>query len=368
VSGPGPAFDVVAGAIRRNGPIPFDQYVEHALYAPEVGFYERGGAAGRRRGDFVTSPEVGPLFGAVVARALDAWWDEMGQPDPYVVVDAGAGPGTLALAVRAAEPRCAVALRYVLVERSVAQRERHGDHLSLSHPETSRSGRGPEFVSLADVPAGQFRGVVFANEMFDNMPFSMLERTGDGWASVHVGLDDGEAALVEILLPAGEIDASLASELAPHARRGDRIPLHARAAVWLRSMLDAIEHGRIVVIDYGDTSAALAERGTEWLRTYRAHDRAGDPLVAPGDADITADVAWDQLARVSAPRLDRSQAEFLRAHGLDELVAEGRRVWEERAAVGDLEAIRARSRVSEADALTDPTGLGAFRVLEWSTD
>ena len=62
---------------------------------------------------------------------------------------------------------------------------------------------------------------------------------------------------------------------------------------------------------------------------------------------------------------DRSQADFLRAHGLDDLVAEGRRVWAERAHLGDLEALQARSRVSEAEALTDPTGLGAFRVLEW---
>src|SRR5438105_1994918 len=104
--------------------------MELALYEPEHGFYATTGAAGRR-GDFLTAPEIGPLFGAVVARALDTWWRAAGEPDPYVVVEAGAGAGTLALSVLAASPSCLRALRYVLVERSAALRARHGDHLLL---------------------------------------------------------------------------------------------------------------------------------------------------------------------------------------------------------------------------------------------
>ncbi len=98
------------------------------------------------------------------------------------------------------------------------------------------------------------------------------------------------------------------------------------------------------------------------MRTYRAHGRGGHPLEALGEQDVTCEVAVDQLP---TPASDRSQADWLRAHGLDDLVAAARAAWHERAAVGDLEAVKARSRVSEADALTDPTGLGAFRVLEW---
>ena len=71
-----------------------------ALYG-EHGFYASGGRAGRR-GDFITSPEVGPLFGAVLARAIDAWWNELGRPSDFAVVEAGAGPGTLARAILAA--------------------------------------------------------------------------------------------------------------------------------------------------------------------------------------------------------------------------------------------------------------------------
>jgi SAM-dependent MidA family methyltransferase len=128
-----------------------------------------------------------------------------------------------------------------------------------------------------------------------------------------------------------------------------------------------LQQGRVVVLDYADTSASLARRPwLEWVRTYRAHERGGHPLDAPGSQDITCEVAVDQLgALVRPPDRDTSQADWLRAHGIDDLVADARATWRERAALGDLEALKARSRVGEADALTDPTGLGAFRVLEW---
>ena len=80
-----PAERAVRGAIGRRGPIPFAAVVDLALYDEDGGFYSTGGQAGRR-GDFLTSPEVGPLFGAVVAGALDTWWDQAGRPDEWTVV------------------------------------------------------------------------------------------------------------------------------------------------------------------------------------------------------------------------------------------------------------------------------------------
>ena len=91
-----------------GGAIPFSEFQRLALYGPN-GFYTRpdGGRAGRRRGDFITSSEVGPLFGVVLARYLDDVWRTLGEPSPFVVVDAGAGPGTLARTIAAAAPACA---------------------------------------------------------------------------------------------------------------------------------------------------------------------------------------------------------------------------------------------------------------------
>src|SRR5438876_9099638 len=100
------ARDHVVERIRREGPIPFDAFVDVALYGDD-GFFSRARGAGRAGRDFVTSPEVGPLFGALVARGLDRWWDQLDRPDPYLVVEAGAGRGRLARDVLAAAPVCA---------------------------------------------------------------------------------------------------------------------------------------------------------------------------------------------------------------------------------------------------------------------
>jgi SAM-dependent MidA family methyltransferase len=335
----------------------FDEVVELALYEPVGGFYEGGGRAGGGGADFITSPEVGELFGAVLARTLDSWWVELGRPDPFVVVEAGAGTGTLARSILAAG--LPAAMRYVAVERSAALRSVATDRLS---------GRADV---VADLPAGPFDGVVLANELLDNLPFRLLQRTGDtsgrqddqirhqfGWGEVFV---DGD--LAEVLMPADEDVAAEADRLAPDAPVGARIPLQHHARDWVAAAVNGLRRGRVVVIDYADTTPSLASRPwTDWVRTYRGHGRAGHPLEQLGSADITCEVAVDQLRR---PTLDRAQADFLRARGLDELVDTARRAWTERAHIGDLQALKSRSRVTEGAALTDPSGLGGFRVLEW---
>jgi SAM-dependent MidA family methyltransferase len=376
-------------AIRRHGPLPLDDVLDRALYDPQAGFYETGGRAGGRAGDFLTSPEVGALFGAVVARALDTWWRAWGEPDPFVVAEAGAGPGTLCRTVLAASPACASTLRYVLVERSAAQRRMHGRHLRLEDPALAfapvdpdteapipGSPTGPICVSLPELPRVAGPVVVLANELLDNLPFGLAARAGGAWHEVRVDLagtavgrpaPSGTPSLVERLVPLDADRADLLDRLVPGARDGARVPLEDAARAWLHEALEvAGRGGRVVVVDYAATTAELAARPqAEWLRTYRSHARGGGPLDDLGLQDVTCEVAVDQLALVRPPTHDTAQADWLRAHGLDELVAEARAAWAERAHIGDLSALTARSRVTEADALADPAGLGRFRVLEW---
>jgi SAM-dependent MidA family methyltransferase len=381
----------LADRISRLGSVRFDEYVATALYDADGGFFARLGAGGRGRagragGDFITSPEVGPLFGAVLARYLDARWEELGRPDPFVVVEAGAGRGALAISVLAAPPLCAPALRYVLVERSAALRGAQGEHLALSHPfevlgpqgdadegiPSPVAGSGPLVCSLPDLPAEAVDGVVLANELLDNVPFRLFERSSpdaadgdEGWSEVRVTVDAGR--FVELIVPADPDLAGRLDALAPDARPGARVPLQDGAAAWLRAALAVLRTGSVLLFDYASsTTASLAERPSdEWLRTYREHERGGSPLDDPGSQDVTVEVAVDQLAAVATPDEDRTQDEWLRRWGIQGMVEDGRRRWEERAGVGDLAALRARSRAVEAEALCDPTGLGAFRVLEW---
>lgn len=348
---------VLVGHIAEHGPIGFDEYVEHALYAPDLGFYTGGGGAGRRR-DFVTSAEIGPLFGAVLARALDTWWDGLGRPSVLPVVDAGAGPGTLARSILAAHPRCGDALRLVLVE--VAE-VRWGDH-----PDGVESRVDlPEPGALGDGPV-----IVLANELLDNLPFGLVELTDRGWCEVGVGTAPDAGGTQRL----GEATALLEERRAGwcwgksgrDAPLGTRLPVQAAAADWLDRALALAAGGRVVVFDYASTTRELALRPwTEWVRTYARHGRAGHPLRDPGSCDITVEVAVDQLASVEPPGADRDQASFLGEHGIEDLVAEGAAIWRAQGGAGGLAAIAGRSRVHEADALCDPEGLGAFRVLEW---
>lgn len=361
--------------IHRFGAIPFADFVAAALYDDEGGFFTTTGEPGRR-GDFITSPEIGPLFGAVVARALDTWWEELGRPDPFFVIEGGAGTGALARSVVKARPACLAALRYVLVESSERLRSQHASSLPLEPPEwvlgppvpgadpdedLHVAGLGPAVVSLPDLPALDCTGVVLANELLDNLPFSLLERTRDGWAEVRVGEDDGR--FVEVLVPAADPLVAVADRHAPAAQEGQRVPIQTAAAAWVRRALGHVRRGRLVVIDYAATTAELAARPAgEWLRTYRNHQRGDGPLVDPGSQDITCEVAFDQLP---GEPVRCSQAEFLAAHGIDDLVAGAAETARETAAAGGLDHLAARSRINEAKAITDPAGLGAFTVLEW---
>ena len=377
----------IAERIRREGPIPFDRYVDAALYDEDGGFFALGGGAGRAGRDFVTSPEVGILFGALVARFLDRSWIELGRPDPFVVVDAGAGRGRLAADVLRAGPDCARALRYVLVERAAALRAGQRELLTLEPADRAFGpavrddpdeaprpieGIGPMVTSLSELPALELsHGVVVANELLDNLPFRVAERSGGTWAEVRVGNGNGGGGFAEVVVPASPEVAAAADDVAAEVAvpDGARLPVPTATVDWLAACGHVLRRGFLVVLDYADSAASLAARPQhEWLRTYRAHQRGGSPLDAPGTQDITATVPVEHLvthATRAGFRLaeQTTQAEWLGALGIDDLVDDARGLWRERAAVGDLEALAARSRVTEAAALADPSGLGAHRVF-----
>jgi SAM-dependent MidA family methyltransferase len=203
------------------------------------------------------------------------------------------------------------------------------------------------------MPDAPFAGVILANELLDNLPTRIVERTALGWAEVWVDAVGGDEVRAGPEVPEPRVGVEVPI--------GTRLPVAERAAAWVADALARLASGRLVMFDYGVRSTDELV-GRPWLRTFREHVRGSDPLAGPGSTDITIDVPFDQLP--AATRLV-TQREFLREHGIDELVEEGRRVWHERAHIGDLEAVRHRSRIIEADALLDPDGPGGFLVAEW---
>lgn len=362
----------------------FDEYMDAALYGP-YGFYTHGGRPSLRDGDFVTSPELGTLFGQCIAGYLDRTWDELGRPDPFVVVEGGAGRGTLCSQVLQHAAECRPSLHYVMVERVDRPR---ADALAAvaALGDESRTGPAPTVLAASELPEGPVAGAVLANELLDNLPFRLLERSTTGWREVYVERDgpatdasrtsasEGSSEadepqatsgpVVEVLLDAPADAAAMADALVPHAEPGARVPLQLKAAVWVRRALRLLERGRLLVFDYGAaTTAELAARpANEWLRTYRSHRRGHDFLVAPGSADITCEVAFDQLPPGA---MLTPQADWLAGAGIDDITETARNLWRRSRAKPTTEALAARTLLDEAAALTDPNGMGAFWAAEW---
>lgn len=331
--------EIGAAIVAAGGAIRFDEFMRIALYG-EHGFYTTSGQAGRR-GDFITSPEVGPLFGVVLARWIESEWHRLGESDDFTIIECGAGPGTLARAVLAAAPRWRD--HYVAIEVSEQQRRQHPIGVQ-SLPE----------LSEVDVT----NGVVIANELLDNLPFRLAVFDG-GWREVMVSLGRGSD------FEEHAVAADPAWEWLPtFATHGARVPIQDRAATWVAAARRSLREGSVIVFDYCTPSTATlaGQPWRDWLRTYRGHDRGQHYLREAGSQDITAQVCLDQLP---PPLAIESQSDFLRRWGIDELVDSGKRAWAAAAAQPDVAAMTMRSRPREAEALLDPFGLGTFSVASW---
>jgi NADH dehydrogenase [ubiquinone] 1 alpha subcomplex assembly factor 7 len=221
-------------------------------------------------------------------------------------------------------------------------------------------------ADLAEVP-DPVRGVILANEFVDNLPIAIAQMTPAGWRERWVGLDGDQLAFFDHAVRP-EVEAWL-GEYAGPVEAGGWVEVQLEGAAWLGAALSRLVAGSVVLIDYGDLAENLAPRRRDGtLRTYRAHHFGPHPLDEPGATDITADVNFSALADVAQAggatvELHR-QEDFLSRLGLRGTLRELRRQELASARSTDqIERLRLRSRITEAETLLHPRGLGDFRVL-----
>ncbi len=361
--------------IRAGGPITFARFMEVALTDPEHGYYTRGASRPARAGDFLTAPEMDPVFGLTLARQVDECWRLLGEPAIFTLREHGAGSGALAVSIveglRADRSGLVVArsdgpapLRYEPVEIDGRRREALVPRLA----ETA-----PEVVVGEPDPGQRMTGFVLANELVDALPVHRVAGRPGGIDEVLVGWDDDPAAplggrFTDVV--AEPTTAALAARLTDEGvvlAEGQPAEVRLADADWTAGVARDLERGYVLVVDYGAPAADLydpARRPAGTLLAYAGHRALGDVYADPGDQDLTAHVDATALERAAtASGLDvlgrTTQAAFLLGCGLEEVFGRLR-------ADPALTPERYLVLRSAVRRLLDPRLLGGFFVLALS--
>lgn len=352
--------------IRDQGPLTFAEYMRMALYEPGYGYYVSGPARIGWEGDFYTSTDIGSFFAHCMGRQLQQMWERLGKPHPFTVLEQGAGRKHLADEIqvwaRREAPAFADALDY--------------------HTMDIRSGQNALAISEDDLAPR----VLLSNELVDAFPVHVVEVRASKLYEVYVNLQDGR--LSEILdEPSSEDVARYLDDYHISWRNYDdgwRAEINLDARRWMHNTAHTLlgagskrkRRGYLLTIDYGDKARSLytlyRKRGT--LACYFKHQVSDRPLLHPGEQDITAHVNFSALideGRRQGLHLHSftTQREWLISMGLFEELA---RIRERDFALIDRERASDQGQTAlfqwynlrqHAMALTEPTGMGSFKVL-----
>ncbi len=344
--------EAIASAIMAEGDwVPFSRYMELALYAPGLGYYTAGSRKFGAEGDFVTAPEVSPLFARSLARQAEQVLARVGG----CVLELGPGSGAFAcdffaeLLSRGAAPG-----RYLMLEVSPDLRERQRARLGERFPEHLE-----RFTWVDSLPRSM-RGIVIANEVLDVVPFALVRRQGGELFERGVVLTEAGFAWEDRELPDGELRRRAQAVFPPGGYDYvSEIGLAAEALV--RTLAQALEAGVALFIDYGFPEREFyhPQRSMGTMRCHYRHRFHGDPFFMPGLQDITAHVDFSAMARAAESGGAEvcgftTQAFFLLSCGLAELVsAEGE--------PGTLPRVQSNTAVQR---LVGPSEMGElFKVL-----
>lgn len=303
-----------------GGWLPFDAWMETALYAPGLGYYAAGSTKFGEAGDFITAPLVTPLFAWTLAAEARRVFDRGGD----TILEFGPGDGSLARDLLSELDRLNVLpARYLLLERSADLRARQQQTLS-SLPERARGC----LQWLDRLPSQAVNGLILANEVADALPVKRFRRQADGVEELGVVRDgagfawqgqrsDAVARAVEALelRLGGPITPGYESELCPSL------------APWMGAAADALGSGAMVIIDYGYPQAEYyhPERHHGTLRCHYRHRAHDDPFLVPGLQDLTAHVDFSALAEAAmAAGLQVTgfapQAQYLMGAGMTDIL------------------------------------------------
>jgi len=347
--------------IAREGRITFTRFMQAALYHPVHGYYLNAAARPGPSGDFLTAPEADPIFGQTLARQIEQFDELLGRPDPFTLVEYGAGSGTLALAILDALSLDHSALlprfRYQAVEVNLARAAELRSRLE-------EAGYAEHLSTAGEEPV---QGCVLANEFLDALPVHRIERHGDEIHERYVVWRDGWFA--EELGPLSSDDiARYLREGGIELADGQLAEINLGLSNWVEQVALRLRRGYVLAIDYGYAAEKLY--GSDYphgtLRTYAQHAVSDDPFSAVANQDLTAHVDFSALQRAArAQGLQvlgfTTQADFLGGAGIGELLVRT----QQEPDMSYQEYVGVRSAVIR---MIDPSAMGRFGVLMLGRD
>ncbi|MGP8072895.1 MAG: SAM-dependent methyltransferase [Thermoplasmata archaeon] len=304
-----------------DGFLPFDRFMDLALYAEKVGYYARATSPFGVEGDFYTAAQVHPLFAATLAGRIAELRRGFPRRHPFLLVELGPGDGRLAEGIVSALGKGAKQidpLSVVLIDRSPELQRRAVDRVCavaepLGIPVHARDSVGT---------LGAFEGVVLANELLDAQPVRRLRRSGGEWNELGVRVRAGTLEPAESALTRPVTGAPLPREI----RDGTVYEFSPLAEGIVREVADHLVSGTMMIDDFGmEESEILAAHPDGTLDGIRAHRSGWDPVEAPGATDLSTFVNFTRIrAAATAAGLavasDRRQAEALGEWGFPQLL------------------------------------------------
>ena len=342
--------------IAATGPMTFARFMERALYDPGHGYYTASHARPTRRGDFLTAPELHPVFGRTLASQVDELWRRLGQPHEFTLREFGAGSGALFLAIADGLVRMgsalAPAIRYEPVDFA---RQR-----ALIQERMRAAGRAEQLVTIAQRNE-PLVGVVIANEYVDALPVHRVIHFQGELREVHVDWRDDQ--FVEVAGPLTDERLALwFADAGVELAHNQRAEVNLAMLDWIEELATHIVRGYVMVIDYGSGADDLygPTRPTGTIRAFSGQRVSSDVLSGPGTRDITSHVDFDALerrARACGFELAgrRRSNEFLIACGLDDAYQQAR-------SESDHDWDAATQLRSAIQRLLDPNALGSYLV------
>ncbi|GAB5045912.1 class I SAM-dependent methyltransferase [Thermodesulfovibrio sp. TK110] len=281
--------EIIIEKIKKHGPIPFDEFMEMALYFPELGYYSKNDIKIGKQGDFFTASHLGSVFGFLLSKEIKNLYKKLNCPQNFTVTEIGPGMGYLAKDLL---DESSINLRYNLVEINPSMRKIQRQHLNPYLDKTQW------YNSIEEL--SPFRGVFICNEVFDALPVRVFE-IYDSKEVMEIYVDFKNDELIEIFLPCRTDTLQYIKEFAPWVLKikGYRSEVNLKMKFLIETMSKKLENGYVLIFDYGYNSQEYyhPDRTKGTLLCYHKHTINENPYINIGKQDITAHVNFTALKK-----------------------------------------------------------------------